>query len=77
MLVSKEILHERSVHSRHSCVMDSEAVGQEILQVEVLHLKHESSWFVRARSCTVLRVPTTVPARLHCEESRWTPIPPS
>ena len=39
MSVSKQILHQGSVHPGHTGVMDSESVGQQVLQLQVLHLK--------------------------------------
>lgn len=36
--VRKEVFHKRTVHAVHSSVMDGEAVGEEVLEVEVLGL---------------------------------------
>lgn len=40
VLVSKQILHQRPVHSRHPGVVDGEAVREEVLQLQVLQQKH-------------------------------------
>lgn len=40
VLVSKQILHQRPVHSRHPSVVDGKAVRQKVLQLQVLQQKH-------------------------------------
>lgn len=40
VLVSKQILHQRPVHSRHPSVVDGKAVRQKVLQLQVLRQKH-------------------------------------
>lgn len=44
VLVSKQILHQRPVHTRHAGVVDGEAIREKVLQLQVLQQKHNELW---------------------------------